>query len=380
MDFDFTEEQTILRDVARKFAEEVVAPRAADIDKESKFPHDLFAKMTELGFTGVAFPEEYGGSGATDVERVIIIEEIAKKCATTAATLSIHGSFGVFVKNWGTEEQKKKYLPRVCSGGSLAAFALTEPGAGSDAGAVRTTAILDEATGEYVINGRKCFITGGSIADVVALIASTDPSQKIKGLSCIIVEKGTPGFSVGKIEDKMGLHGSETAELIFEDCRVPKENLVGQEGKGFHMSMVVLDGSRVGIAAQAVGIAEGALAEAIKYCKEREQFGKPIGANQGLQWYLAEMATKTEVAKIYTYYAASLKAAGKPFSKEAAMAKYFASENARFVTNLALQIHAGYGYMRDYPLERMYRDAKITEIYVGTNEIHKMVIARAVMS
>lgn len=380
MNFSLTEDQLDLKKMAKDFADKEVAPRAADIDKEGKFPQDLFDLMTQMGFTGLCVPEEYGGSGGDDIDKVIVVEEIAKKCASTAGTLSIHMLFASIILKFGNEEQKKRFLPDVASGGCLAAFALTEPGAGSDAGSARTTAIYDEATGEYVLNGTKCFITGGGKAKYIAVIALTQPEKKLKGFSCIVVEKGTPGFSIGKIEEKMGLHGSETAELIFDNCRVPKANLVGEEGAGFKYAMIGLDGARIGVAAQALGIAEGAIDEAIKYSHQRVQFGKPIAALQGIQWYIADMATKTEAAKWLTYYAAYLKTAGLPYSKEAAMAKLNASENARFVTNLALQIHGGYGYMKDYPLERMYRDAKLTEIYEGTSEIHKVVIARAVMA
>jgi alkylation response protein AidB-like acyl-CoA dehydrogenase len=303
---------------------------------------------------------------------------LAKKCAATAAILSIHTIFAQVIQKYGTEAQKEKYLPQVASGGCLGAFALTEPNAGSDAGAAKTTAVLDGDA--YVINGTKCFISGGGQAQFVAVFALTDPTKGLKGLSCIVVEKGTPGFTIGKIEEKMGIHGSETVELIFDNCRVPKENLVGKEGKGFGMAMVALDGARIGVAAQALGIAEGALEESVKYMKTRVQFGKPLTALQGLTWYISDMATKIEAAKWLVYYAAYLKETGQPHTKEAAMAKLNASETARFVTNLALQIHGGYGYMQDYPLERMYRDAKITEIYEGTSEIHKLVISRSVLS
>ncbi|SMC85710.1 acryloyl-CoA reductase [Papillibacter cinnamivorans] len=379
MNFSLTEDQLAIREMAREFAEKEVAVRAAAIDKESAFPQDLFDLMVRMGFTGLCVPEKYGGSGGNQLDKVIVVEEIAKKCAATAAVLSIHMLFAFLLLKFGSEEQKKKYLPEVTSGGCLAAFALTEPGAGSDAGSARTTAILDEASGEYVINGTKCFISGGGRAKYVALIALTQPEKGLKGFSCILVERGTPGFSVGKTEEKMGLHGSETVELIFENCRVPRENLLGEEGKGFKYAMIGLDAARIGIAAQALGIAEGALEEAVKYMHQRVQFGKPIAELQGLQWYIADMATKMEAAKWLTYYAAYLESAGLPHTKEAAMAKLNASENARFVTNLALQIHGGYGYMKDYPLERMYRDAKITEIYEGTSEIHKVVISRAVL-
>lgn len=380
MDFKLTDGQEMLKKTVREFAEKVVGPRAEEVDQTGIFPRDTFEQMAKLGLTGIGTPEEYGGSGGNDIDKVITVTELAKKCAATAGILSIHTIFASVLLKFGSEEQKKKYLPEVTSGGHLAAFALTEPNAGSDAAAVRTTAVLDEETGEYVLNGTKCFISGGGQAKYLLIFALTDPSKGVKGLSCILVEKGTLGFSVGKIENKMGIHGSETAELIFDQCRVPKENLVGKEGAGFKMAMNALDGARIGVAAQALGIAEGALDESVKYMNERVQFGNPIKALQGLQWYIADMATKTECAKWMIYYAAYLKSTGQPHTKEAAVAKLNASENARFVTNLALQIHGGYGYMKDYPLERMYRDAKITEIYEGTSEIHKVVISRAVLN
>lgn len=380
MDFKLTDGQEMLKKTVREFAEKVVGPRAEEVDQTGIFPRDTFEQMAKLGLTGIGTPEEYGGSGGNDIDKVITVTELAKKCAATAGILSIHTIFASVLLKFGSEEQKKKYLPEVTSGGHLAAFALTEPNAGSDAAAVRTTAVLDEETGEYVLNGTKCFISGGGQAKYLLIFALTDPSKGVKGLSCILVEKGTPGFTVGKIENKMGIHASETAELIFDQCRVPKENLVGKEGAGFKMAMNALDGARIGVAAQALGIAEGALDESVKYMNERVQFGKPIKALQGLQWYIADMATKTECAKWMIYYAAYLKSTGQPHTKEAAIAKLNASENARFVTNLALQIHGGYGYMKDYPLERMYRDAKITEIYEGTSEIHKVVISRAVLN
>lgn len=380
MDFKLTDGQEMLKKTVREFAEKVAGPRAEDVDQTGIFPRDTFEQMAKLGLTGIGTPEEYGGSGGNDIDKVITVTELAKKCAATAGILSIHTIFASVLLKFGNEEQKKKYLPEVASGGHLAAFALTEPNAGSDAAAVRTTAVLDEEAGEYILNGTKCFISGGGQAKYLLIFALTDPSKGVKGLSCILVEKGTPGFSVGKIESKMGIHGSETAELIFDQCRVPKENLIGKEGAGFKMAMNALDGARIGVAAQALGIAEGALDESVKYMNERVQFGKPIKSLQGLQWYIADMATKTECAKWMIYYAAYLKSTGQPHTKEAAIAKLNASENARFVTNLALQIHGGYGYMKDYPLERMYRDAKITEIYEGTSEIHKVVISRAVLN
>ena len=377
MNFDFSEAQKMIRQTAQEFTERYVAPLAAELDLTGEFPRETFSRMASHGFTGIGIPEEYGGSGGSDIEKVIVVSELAKKCGATAATLSIHMIFPAVILKFGTEEQKKKYLPAMTDGGKISAFALTEPNAGSDAAAVKTTALKD---GDYyILNGTKCFITGGGQADHLVVFALTDPSKGLKGLSALIVDKGMPGFSIGKIEDKMGIRASETVELIFDNCRVPAENRVGKEGAGFKIAMTALDGARIGVAAQALGIAEGALEETVKYMKERVQFGKPLTALQGLNWYVAEMATKIECARWMTYRAATMKIKGEPYTKEAAMAKYNASETALFVTNLALQIHGGYGYMKDYPLERMMRDAKITQIYEGTSEIHKVVIAREVL-
>ena len=377
MNFDFSEAQKMIRQTAQEFTERYVAPLAAELDLTGEFPRETFSRMASHGFTGIGIPEEYGGSGGSDIEKVIVVSELAKKCGATAATLSIHMIFPAVILKFGTEEQKKKYLPAMADGGKISAFALTEPNAGSDAAAVKTTAVKDGD--HYVLNGTKCFITGGGQADHIVVFALTDPAKGLKGLSALVVDKGMPGFSIGKIEDKMGIRASETVELIFDNCRVPAENLVGKEGAGFKIAMTALDGARIGVAAQALGIAEGALEETVKYMKERVQFGKPLTALQGLNWYVAEMATKIECARWMTYRAATLKIKGEPYTKEAAMAKYNASETALFVTNLALQIHGGYGYMKDYPLERMMRDAKITQIYEGTSEIHKVVIAREVL-
>ena len=377
MNFEFSDAQKMIRQTAQEFTERYVAPLAAELDQTGEFPRETFSRMAAHGFTGIGIPEVYGGSGGSDIEKIIVVSELAKKCGATAATLSIHMIFPAVILKFGTEEQKKKYLPAMTDGGKISAFALTEPNAGSDAAAVKTTALKD---GDYyILNGTKCFITGGGQADHVVVFALTDPAKGLKGLSALVVDKGMPGFSIGKIEDKMGIRASETVELIFDNCRVPSENLVGKEGGGFKIAMTALDGARIGVAAQALGIAEGALEETVKYMKERVQFGKPLTALQGLNWYVAEMATKIECARWMTYRAASLKIKGEPYTKEAAMAKYNASETALFVTNLALQIHGGYGYMKDYPLERMMRDAKITQIYEGTSEIHKVVIAREVL-
>lgn len=379
MNFSFTKEQELLKKLSKQFAENELKPIAAKVDEMHVFPKESFRKMANLGFTGIGIPKEFGGSEGGTLEKVIAVSEFAKVCMASAAILSIHLIAPQAICRYGNAEQKEKYLPRLTKGGELGAFALTEPDAGSDAASARTTAIFDEKTNEYVLNGTKCFISGGSQAGILIVFALTDPSKGIKGMSAIIVEKDTPGFQIGKVENKMGLGGSETAELIFENCRVPAENLLGREGQGFKIAMQALDGARIGVGAQAVGVAEGAIDLSVHYAKERIQFGKPIGTLQGIQWYIADMATKTEAAKALVYYAAYLADDGKPFTKEAAMCKLNASENARFVTNLAMQIHGGYGYMKEYPLERMYRDAKITEIYEGTSEIHKVVIARALM-
>lgn len=377
MDFKLSSEHEMIRKMAREFAEKVVEPQAAETDRTHKFPMDLFKQMTDAGFVGVTFPEAYGGSEGDDINKVLIVSEIAKRDASAAGTLSVTQVGPYCIYKFGSEEQKKKFLPPVLSGGHLAGFALTEPNAGSDAAAAKTKAIADGD--DYVIDGTKCFITGGALAHNVVVFALTQPDKGIKGMSAIIVEKGTPGFKAGKIEEKMGMAGSETAELIFENCRVPKANLLGKEGDGFKIAMSALDAGRVGIAAQALGIAERALEESVKYMKERVQFGKPIAAQQGLSWYVAEMRVRIEAARNLVYKAAWLKSACEPYSMDAAIAKFYASETATFCANLGLQIHGGYGYMKEYPMERLYRDAKLTEIYEGTSEIHKLVIARGTL-
>ena len=379
MDFSLTREQEMLKKLAQQFAETELEPVAEEVDREHYFPADNFRKMAEVGLTGIGVPKEYGGIGGGCAEKVIAVSEFGKKCMASASILSIHLICPHAILKYGTEEQKQKYLPRLTKGGELGAFALTEPNAGSDAAGVKTTAVYDAETDEYVLNGTKCFISGGARAGVLVIFASTDPSKGVKGISAFIVEKGTPGFTSGKIENKMGIAGSETAELIFEDCRIPASNLLGKLNQGFKIAMQALDGARIGVGAQAIGIAEGAIDLAVKYSHERVQFGKPISAQQGIQWYFAEMATKTAAARALVERAAYLQDAGQPYTRAAAMCKLYAAENARFVTNLALQIHGGYGYMKDYPLERMYRNAKITEIYEGTSEVHKIVIAREVL-
>lgn len=378
MEFKLTpDHEAIIADV-RAFAKKEIAPLAAEIDAESKFPAEIIKKMAELGYMGINIPEEYGGAGLDDVYKVLVVREIAKCCASTAEILAVQSLVNDILVTKGTKEQKEKYLPMVAEG-RIGAFALTEAGAGSDAGAARTKAVSDGDN--YIINGSKCFISnmGPEEGDYVILIALTDPSAGVKGMSAIIVDRGTPGFSIGKVEDKMGIRGAAVSELVFEDCVVPKTNLIGKEGEGFKIAMSALDGGRIGIAAQALGIAEAAIDASVEYSKQRSQFGKPISALQGIQWYLADMATRTEAAKLLILQAADMRSRGENVTKEAAMAKYFASENAVYVTDRAVQIHGGYGYMKDYPIERMYRDARITPLYEGTSEVQKMVISRAVI-
>ena len=378
MGFKLTpDHEAIIADV-RAFAKKEIAPFAAEIDAESKFPAEIIKKMAELGYMGINIPEEYGGAGLDDVYKVLVVREIAKCCASTAEILAVQSLVNDILVTKGTKEQKEKYLPMVAEG-RIGAFALTEAGAGSDASAARTKAVSDGDN--YIINGSKCFISnmGPEEGDYVILIALTDPSAGVKGMSAIIVDRGTPGFSIGKVEDKMGIRGAAVSELVFEDCVVPKTNLIGKEGEGFKIAMSALDGGRIGIAAQALGIAEAAIDASVEYSKQRNQFGKPISALQGIQWYLADMATRTEAAKLLILKAADMRSRGENVTKEAAMAKYFASENAVYVTDRAVQIHGGYGYMKDYPIERMYRDARITPLYEGTSEVQKMVISRAVI-
>ena len=373
-----TEDQEAMVQLARQFAEKDIAPYSQEMDEEAELRPEIIAKMAELGFMGINIPEEYGGAGLDEVTKVLVIEEIARVDASVAELLSVHTLVNDIFLKQANEEQKKKYLPMAVHG-KIGAFALTEPGAGSDAAAASTKAVADGD--DYVINGTKCFISnmGPNEGDYVVLIALTEPDKKTKGMSAIIVDRGTPGFTVGKTENKMGLRAAPVSELIFENCRVPKSNLIGQEGRGFMIAMSALDGGRIGMGAQAVGVAEGALDAAVKYSGQRVQFGKPINANQGIQWYLADMATTTEAAKLLVWNAANLLQNGFNINKEAAMAKYYASENAVAVCNKALQIHGGYGYMKDYAIERMYRDARIIPLYEGTSEVQKMVISRAVI-
>lgn len=374
-----TENQIDIRDLVKEYAVNELKPTAEERDKTAEFPSEVWADFVDMGLTGIGVDEEYGGTGMGQLEKIVAVEELAKVDAAVGGIYSISSILQEALQKYGTSEQKDKYLENITSGGKLGAFALTEAGAGSDAGATKTTAVLDESTNEYILNGSKTFITSGKVAEYVLVLALTDPAAKARGLSAIIVEKGTPGFTYGKVEDKMGIRASETVELVFQDCRVPKENLLGEENKGLSIALSLIDTARIGVSAQAVGIAQGALDLSIKYAKEREQFGRPIADLQGIQWYLATMETKIQAARALTFHAATLADKGIRHTKEAAMAKLISSETAREVTNLALQIHGGYGYMKDFPLERMYRDAKITEIYEGTSEVQKLVIARSLL-
>ena len=373
MDFSLNREQELIRKMIAEFTENEVKPIAAEIDRTHEFPAENIKKMFQLGIMGMTVPKEYGGAGADQVSAAIVTEELAKACASTSDIVAGHTLCCVPILEHGTEEQKRKYLPMLTKGGVLGGMGITEPNAGSDASKSQTEAHLEGD--HYVINGAKIFITNGPEAGVFVIFAMTDKSKGTKGLSAFIIESSFPGFSVGKVENKMGLHGVHTSEIVFTDMIVPKENLLGQEGKGFKICMQTLDVGRIGIAAQALGIAEGAMKEAVEYTKTRVQFGKPISKFQNTQFTFADMALRCESARLLTYQAASLKQEGKRCSREAAMAKLSASETAMWVTTKALQMFGGYGYTNDYPMERMMRDAKITEIYEGTSEVQRIVIA-----
>jgi len=378
MNFELTREQQLVQQMIREFAVNEVKPIAAEIDETERFPMENVEKMAKLGVMGIPFAKEFGGAGGDVLSYIIAVEELSKVCGTTGVILSAHTSLcaSVIYEN-GTPAQRAQYLPDLCTGKKLGAFGLTEPGAGTDAAGQQTTAVLDGDN--YILNGSKIFITNGGVAETFIIFAMTDKSIGTKGISAFIVEKSFPGFSVGKHENKMGIRASSTTELVMENCIVPKENLLSKEGKGFGIAMKTLDGGRIGIAAQALGIAEGAFEEAVAYMKERKQFGKPLSAFQGLQWYIAEMDVKIEAAKYLVYKAACKKQAGEPYSLEAARAKLFAADVAMEVTTKAVQIFGGYGYTKEYPVERMMRDAKITEIYEGTSEVQKMVIAGSIL-
>lgn len=374
MNFQLAEEHEMIRKMVRDFAKKEVAPTATERDEEERFDMEIFRRMAELGLTGIPWPEEYGGIGSDYISYCIAVEELSRVCASTGVTLSAHTSLaGWPILKFGTEEQKQKYLKPMAQGEKIGAYGLTEPGSGSDAGGMATSARLEGD--DYILNGSKIFITNGGIADTYIVFALTDPSAGKYGITSFIVEKDFPGFSVGKKEKKLGIRSSPTTEIIFEDCHVPKENMLGKEGEGFKVAMMTLDGGRNGIAAQAVGIAQGAMDTAIWYAKERKQFGKAIAANQGISFKLADMATAIEASRLLTYQAAWLESNGLPYGKASAMSKLLAGDTAMKVATEAVQVLGGYGYTKEYPVERYMRDAKITQIYEGTQEIQRMVIA-----
>ncbi|UUV19999.1 acyl-CoA dehydrogenase family protein (plasmid) [Fusobacteria bacterium ZRK30] len=379
MNFLYNEKQELFKDMIESFAKNEIEPIAEHNDKIGKFPRELINKMGKSGLMGMIIPKEFGGQGADTVAYSMGIAEVSRACAATGTIMAVHSMSMTPILKFGTEEQKKKYLPKMASGEHIGAFALTEPSAGSDAAAVSTVAVYDEKTEEYVLNGTKMFITNAGEAGVYTVVAMTDKSKGVKGLTAFIIEAGTEGFSTGKLEEKMGIKASATAELIFENCRIPKANLLGKEGQGFKIAMVGLDDGRIGIASQSWGIAQAALDAAVGYSKERKQFGKPICKNQAIQFLLADMRCKVEIAKLLTLQASSLKDQKKPFSIEGSIAKYQSSEIAVEVANNALQIAGGYGFMKEYIFERLVRDARITTIYEGTSQIMQMVIGRDVL-
>ncbi|MGL4731326.1 MAG: acyl-CoA dehydrogenase [Clostridium sp.] len=378
MNFSLTKEQDFVRQMVREFAETDVKPIAAEIDITEEFPMENVKKMARYNMMGIPFSTEFGGAGGNNVSYAIAVEELSRVCGTTGVILSAHTSLCASpIDMFGTQDQKEKYLIPLAKGEKIGAFGLTEPNAGTDASGQQTTAVLEDD--HYVLNGSKIFITNGGVADVFIVFAMTDKSKGTRGISAFIVEKDFKGFSIGKVEEKLGIRASSTTELVFEDCIVPKENLLGKEGQGFKIAMKTLDGGRIGIAAQALGIAQGALDEAVAYMKERKQFGKPLAAFQGLQWMIADMDVQVEAARQLVYKAAYRKDNKLPYSVDAARAKLFAANTAMDVTTKAVQIFGGYGYTKEYPVERMMRDAKITEIYEGTSQVQKMVIAGSLL-
>lgn len=375
MDFNLTEQQKLFQKTVREFCKKKLKPLAPKIDKEEYFPWDMYKKMGKFGLMGMTVPKKYGGAGIDRICYMIALEEISRLCGSTGITIEAHNTLGAgYLYEAGTDEQRKKYLPRLTSGEAFAALAITEPNAGSDVGGIQTTGVLKDD--EWILNGTKQFITSGDIAEVTIVMAKTDKTKGTKGISAFLIEKDTPGFKVGQLEDKLGLRGSRTAELIFEDCRIPKENILGEENKGFYSVMDTLDRGRTAVGAMSVGIARGALEDSIEYAKLREQFGRPISKLQAIQFLISDMATEIEAARLLVYKAAYLEDEGKPFSKEAAMAKLFASEIAMRATRNAIQIHGGYGYMKDRPLERYFRDVKLCQIGEGTSEIQRIVISK----
>jgi butyryl-CoA dehydrogenase len=378
MKLELNEQQKMIRNMVREFAEKEIAPVAADHDKTGEYPTQILEKMAKLGLLGIIIPQQYGGAGLDTISYVTVIEEISRKCASTGVITSVHNSLVAWpIIKYGTEEQKTKYLPILAKGEKIGAFAGTEPNAGSDLGAMKTQAVLKG--NHYVINGDKTFITSGPKAGIIIVFAVTDKNAGTKGISAFIVESSYKGFKVGSIFEKLGINASQTSELVFENMEVPKENLLGKEGDGFKIALSTLDGGRIGIASQAVGIAQAALDESITYAKQREQFGKPLAKFQAIQWMIADIATRIEAARYLVYHAAYVKDKGERFSKEAAMAKLFASETAMDTVIKAVQIHGGYGYTKEYTVERLFRDAKITEIYEGTSEVQRMVISGSLL-
>jgi len=377
--FQFTEDQLAIREIIRDFAENEIKPKADELDKTGSYPLETVNALADMGVMGLNIKGEYGGPEMDEICKVIAVSEVARCCASTAEILAVHLMVNDVIQSNANEEQKKKYLPMAAEG-KLGAFALTEPNAGSDASGVKTKAVKDEDS--YIINGTKCFISnlGPEEGNHIIVLAMTDPDKGTRGgMTAFLVDRDTPGLSVGKTEDKMGIRAAAVSELIMEDCRVPESAILGKLGDGFKIAMSGLDGGRIGIAAQAVGVAQGAMEEGVRYAKERVQFGKPISANQGLQWYIADMATRVEAARLLTLRAACKRNNGKPVSRYASMAKYYAAETACYVCDLALQLHGGYGYMKDYPIERMYRDARIIRLYEGTSEIQKIIIAKDIL-
>lgn len=375
MDFILTEEQQMLREMVRELAEREIAPLAQETDKNQEFPARQFRALAEADLLGIPFPEEYGGMGGSYLDYVVALEEISRACASTGVTFSVQISLAANpINRFGTEEQKQKFLKPLCKGERIGAYSLSEANSGTDAASLVCRARREGE--EYVLNGTKMWVTNGFHADTYVVYCTLDPALRHKGITAFIVEKGTPGFTFGKKEDKLGIRGSATYELIFQDCRIPAANLLGKEGEGFKIAMWTLDGGRIGIGAQAVGIAQAALDACLKYVKERETFGKPLAEHQAIEFMLAEMASEIEAARLMTWYAASLKDRGEEHTAAASKAKLFASEMAMWVTTKAVQIHGGYGYVTEYPVERLMRDAKITEIYEGTSEAQRMVISR----
>jgi len=378
MKLELNDQQKMIQKMVREFAEKEISPIAAELDKKEEYPTKTLEKMSKLGLLGTIIPTEYGGAGLDTISYSIVVEEISRKCASTGVITSVHNSLVSWpIMKYGTEQQKKKYLPLLAKGEHIGAFAATEPNAGSDLGAMQTTAVLKG--NKYIINGDKTFITSGPEAGIIIVFAVTDKSAGSKGISAFIIESSFKGYKVGSIFEKLGINASKTSELIFEDMEVPKENLLGKEGEGFKIALATLDGGRIGIAAQAVGIAQAALDESIEYSQQRQQFGKPLAKMQAIQWIIADMATKIEASRYLVYNASYKKDLGERFSKEAAMAKLFASETAVESAIKAVQIHGGYGYTKEYTVERLFRDAKITEIYEGTSEVQRLVIASSLL-